>query len=765
MKSLIDKFKNNLRKSIFYIGLPLAIYSCAKDDLPEPVNDDSQPEPPIENVIETHYFNQNNSGEIESYDSQGNLTLSEPITNLSVGDYLSGDITEKAPNGFLRKVTGISSAGRIIQTSQAKPQEAIVSGEGSKAIQLRSDQIQSSSTKILNSNNSEIEFVNSFYEVIYDKDNNYSTTNDQVTLDGTLRFNVYTEVGLKVQDHILKKAELASTIIGNLELEVISGSEILSFQKEVNLGKINLHPFVISVGALPVVIKPEIEFHAGARGGINTSTRANVENDFSATFSVLYSNSQWTTTNNFENSFSSDFSSEGSLETRFFAGPKLNLLLYGVDGFYGKVEGYVEAEADIQENPWWTLTGGIDLKAGVGGRILPSYEKEILGLEKIIAQAEGPFQDNNTAPYAIFQVNPNYGTINTNFQFNASDSWDNEDSIEDLIFYWDFDDDGVLDLTTQNPISEHKYSSPGIYGVHLKVEDTGGLTGGITYNNLIEVSEENNSGIGGKIIFTSNEDGGYKLYKINGDGNGKEKLTSGWETDIDPFLLPDGSGFLFSSEKEVGRYEIFSKDFGSSPRTNLTNTYSSSESFPSISNDLSKIVYSSRSYGSQENNLEIFIKNLNTNYVDQLTNNSYSDNQPMISPDGTKIVFVSKSAGYNKIYIMDFDGSNAFPINLSEGGSSPSFSKDSRYVLFDSERSGDGSDIYRYDFQDESVINITQSPDHSEFEPYFTNEGILYSGFKDGAGNFDIYHVDFSGENRIQLTKTDYDERRPKWSE
>lgn len=61
------------------------------------------------------------------------------------------------------------------------------------------------------------------------------------------------------------------------------------------------------------------------------------------------------------------------------------------------------------------------------------------------------------------------------FQFDASFSYDDEDSLSELRFSWDWENDGTWDIENSsnfNPV--HKYSSIGDYTVNLKVTDTGG---------------------------------------------------------------------------------------------------------------------------------------------------------------------------------------------------------------------------------------------------------------------------------------------------
>ncbi len=87
------------------------------------------------------------------------------------------------------------------------------------------------------------------------------------------------------------------------------------------------------------------------------------------------------------------------------------------------------------------------------------------------------FSPANTPPVASFEFEPPSGTTDTVFMFNASSSWDAQDSVELLEVRWDFDDDGEWDTDwSTEKVVYHQYSSPGEYTVGLEVRDTKGLT-------------------------------------------------------------------------------------------------------------------------------------------------------------------------------------------------------------------------------------------------------------------------------------------------
>ena len=69
----------------------------------------------------------------------------------------------------------------------------------------------------------------------------------------------------------------------------------------------------------------------------------------------------------------------------------------------------------------------------------------------------------NTAPIASITINPLYGSTETVFTFDASNSSDHEDSASDLLVRWDWDNDGSWDTEYSNlKTLTHQYDTEGI---------------------------------------------------------------------------------------------------------------------------------------------------------------------------------------------------------------------------------------------------------------------------------------------------------------
>jgi len=90
-----------------------------------------------------------------------------------------------------------------------------------------------------------------------------------------------------------------------------------------------------------------------------------------------------------------------------------------------------------------------------------------------------------SAPRADFMMTPDSANITTTFTFNASLSKDDEDSLDQLEFRWDFDGGNRWDTEfSKYPIVEHRYATNLHYSVRLEVRDPQQMTS-IKTNTLI----------------------------------------------------------------------------------------------------------------------------------------------------------------------------------------------------------------------------------------------------------------------------------------
>ena len=77
-----------------------------------------------------------------------------------------------------------------------------------------------------------------------------------------------------------------------------------------------------------------------------------------------------------------------------------------------------------------------------------------------------------SAPHSAFTIDPPESNYLTEFTFDASSTFDDEDAFSSLQFRWDFEGDGVWDTnSSSDPIVKHTFKRLGNYSVRLSVTD------------------------------------------------------------------------------------------------------------------------------------------------------------------------------------------------------------------------------------------------------------------------------------------------------
>lgn len=86
--------------------------------------------------------------------------------------------------------------------------------------------------------------------------------------------------------------------------------------------------------------------------------------------------------------------------------------------------------------------------------------------------------EETKSPIAAFTMSPGTGPFTTTFLFDASNSYDENESSASLQVRWDFDGNGIFDTEfTTAKTAEHKYTEPDNYNVGLEVMNSEGWSG------------------------------------------------------------------------------------------------------------------------------------------------------------------------------------------------------------------------------------------------------------------------------------------------
>lgn len=99
---------------------------------------------------------------------------------------------------------------------------------------------------------------------------------------------------------------------------------------------------------------------------------------------------------------------------------------------------------------------------------------------------------------------------------------------------------------------------------------------------------------------------------------------------------------------------------GSSPLQRVTFSPVGADFDPVITPDGKKLVFASTQH---RHTADIYIKDIDSDVVTQLTNDAHDDVMPSVSPDGTRVAFASNRSGNWDIYVVPFTGGQAVKVS------------------------------------------------------------------------------------------------------
>jgi len=159
---------------------------------------------------------------------------------------------------------------------------------------------------------------------------------------------------------------------------------------------------------------------------------------------------------------------------------------------------------------------------------------------------------------------------------------------------------------------------------------------------------------------------------------------------------------------------------------------------------------------------DIFVVDLETEQLERLTNDHYSDLQPSWSPDGATIAFVTDRYSTNletleygnyRIGLFDLVDNEITPLPAFGKGKhiDPQWAPDSRSLYFVTDVSGI-SNVYRYEFQGGQLYQVTDmytgvtgiTPLSPAISVASSGTKLVYTAYQ--LGNYDLYTLDSPAE-------------------
>jgi len=369
---------------------------------------DLQMTPPVitpETVVLTELSNQYLDG--ASYDGETFYftQMSAELDLVDVGDIIVSDVSSVDPDGYFRKVSGISpqGSGVVFTTVPATLEESIQDGTSFLMETMQPSQVKSitalDGVSLIESDvNAPLTFYFEVEDVVlYDEDGNPATTNDQVKADGSIEFDMEFVFYLDLQGSQVRRFSLTNENALRDTLEIYAEIELLSLEEETILAEMYFSPITFMIGPVPIVFVPKLDLVVGVDGSVKVGISTEVSHEFSMRAGVQYRySSGWSPISEISSTFTftpPHLTFEMTLKGYF--GARFNLYLYGIAGPFVKITPYLEIKVEPFETPWWTLYGGIDVPVGFKAHDaleklldLEDYEVYAIGLKQVIAQAQ-----------------------------------------------------------------------------------------------------------------------------------------------------------------------------------------------------------------------------------------------------------------------------------------------------------------------------------------------------------------------------------------
>lgn len=299
--------------------------------------------------------------------------LTGSLNGLAVNDIISSAPRSAAPNGFLRKVTRIQNTndGKVeVRTAKANVTELLDEADISVDQPFDSTDVQRASAMergqlvyaAAQKRPAALNIQQNFNLVLYDQDGNANTTDDQVTISGSVKVQPRVVVDFRCRRAFCSDPNFLGKFVLSEDAEITISAKLKKELRESRrIARIPLPP----ITAGPLVFVPDIVLTVDLEGTVRVAVEVGATQSLNLEAGVKY-DSGFTKIN----TVSTDVgitgpTFEGSVEAKAGIYAALRLMLFGVAGVSAEAGPYIKFEAQYPGTPAWTLRYGIEGNLGV----------------------------------------------------------------------------------------------------------------------------------------------------------------------------------------------------------------------------------------------------------------------------------------------------------------------------------------------------------------------------------------------------------------
>ena len=268
----------------------------------------------------------------------------------------------------------------------------------------------------------------------------------------------------------------------------------------------------------------------------------------------------------------------------------------------------------------------------------------------------------------------------------------------------------------------------------------------------------------GTLVFQSDRDGAWDIYRVEADRSGLKRLTQHPAADQNPAWSPDGSRIAFSSER-AGSGDIYVMDADGGNVQQVTD-HPAYEGAPRFSSDGSFLVFE----GDRDGRTEIYRVSLANGTVEQVTDSVTRKLGPVFSPDGAQLAYMEKTIVWWQVTVRNWERGERRRVTRGGGSCRPAWSPDGSQLAFVSTRETDKADVWFREMRgsrEGSAWRVPTRPNAHNYDPSFSPDGTalaIASTVVRGANeDWDLFLSDLNGRNLVRLTGDEGNERFPDW--
>lgn len=298
------------------------------------------------------------------------------LAALDAEDVLIVGVTHATPKGALLAIDELSDDGLIVRAHRASLGQAFEKLD----VHVETSLSLGTSTNATSQSVSGSESLGRVRQAV-GVSFPFSAGDDSLSLEGSLALDPEVKLKLDIDFAELELDELSlslsasETFVANLTAR--GGASV---DETFHIADIALEPIILTVpvpglGVVPIVLTPGISLDGGVRGRAEGEVDAAVTQQASFTAGLGYVDGEFQAFSDDDTDFDFDDPTfAASASVRAWAGPKLEVLVYGAVGPFAGVQGFLEASASVEGVPP-CLTGALDagLSATAGVSFIADY--------------------------------------------------------------------------------------------------------------------------------------------------------------------------------------------------------------------------------------------------------------------------------------------------------------------------------------------------------------------------------------------------------